>query len=280
MIKKYDIAIAYRIYPKISKVPPVYPDDKYKLSELCLASLVKSLGDLKVKWFVILDDCPPEYHAMFQKYLIDEDTDYIPTKVKNNGKTFGMQMDLLLNQNFSEKIYFAEDDYFYLNDSFKELTDAIDEPGFDFISPYDHPSLYTSEYHNRKNFIKFTGKRHWRSCGSTTMTFLTTKKTLRKTESVFRTYIHKNYDNSLWMTLTRENVNNPFRFIKLLRKDSHTLKVFVKAWIYTPFRVIFGKKYSLFTPIPSMAQHLDNKCMALGIDWIVKFEEGKSWLIK
>jgi hypothetical protein len=82
------------------------------------------------------------------------------------------------------------------------------------------------------------------------------------------------------MTLTRDNVNNPFRFFKLLGKDSHTLKIFAKAWIYTSLRVIFGKKYSLFTPIPSMAQHLDNQCMAPGIDWNVKFEEGKSWLIK
>jgi len=42
----------------------------------------------------------PEYHLMFQKYLLEEDTDYIHTKVKSNGKTFGMQMDLLLKTGF------------------------------------------------------------------------------------------------------------------------------------------------------------------------------------
>ncbi|MBX3042768.1 MAG: glycosyltransferase family 2 protein [Candidatus Kapabacteria bacterium] len=280
MNKEYDLAIAYRIYPKISKVPPIYPDDKFKLSELCLASLVKSLGNLSVKWFVILDDCPKEYKTMFEKYLNKYDTDYIETQVKSNGATFGMQMDLLLSQNHCDVIYFAEDDYFYLPDTFHELMSALNTTGIDFISPYDHLDLYTNEFHNRKYFVKFIGKRHWRSCGSTTMTFLTTKKALKSAEKVFRSYVRKNYDSSLWLTLTHENVNSPLRFMKLLIKDNQTLRIFAKAWIYTPLQVIFGKKYQLFTPIPSIAQHLDNQCMAPGIDWNSKFKEGHQWLIK
>ncbi len=136
--------------------------------------------------------------------------------------------------------------------------------GFRFIRPYDHLDLYRSEFHNRKYYIKFSVK----DIGVVRLDnkdIFNYKKNFKKTESVFRTYIHKNYDSSLWMTLTRDNVNNPFRFFKLLGKDSHTLKIFAKAWIYTSLRVIFGKKYSLFTPIPSMAQHLDNQCMAPGM---------------
>ena len=44
-----DLAIAYRIYPGISKIPPIYSDDKFKLSELCLRSFKQSLGGLRVK---------------------------------------------------------------------------------------------------------------------------------------------------------------------------------------------------------------------------------------
>lgn len=280
LTEKYDVAIAYRIYPKISKVPPVYPDDKYKLSELCLASLVKSLSRIRAKWFIILDNCPNEYRKMFEKYLSETDTDYIETQVQNNGRTFGMQMDLLLEQNFSNIIYFAEDDYFYLPDTFQEMISAIQRPDFDFVSPYDHLDSYTREFHNLPYYIKFDGKRHWRSAGSTTMTFLTTKDKLKKTEKVFRTYIRKNYDSSLWMTLTRNKIANPFRFLYLLSKDHETLKIYAKAWIYTPLKTLFGKKYTLYTPIPSIAQHLDNKCLAPGIDWDNKFNEGKQWLIK
>ena len=280
MTEKYDLAIAYRIYPKISKVPPVYPDDKYKLSELCLASLVKSLSGIRAKWYVILDNCPAEYLEMFRKYLPKNDTDYIETQVQSNGTTFGMQMDLLLEQNHSEIIYFAEDDYFYLPDTFCELIEAIKRPDFNFISPYDHLDLYSSEFHNRPYLVKHFEKRHWRSCGSTTMTFLTTKEILKKTEKVFRTYIHGNYDSSLWMTLTRDNVTNPLRFFNLLGKDPQVIKIFAKAWIYTPVQALIGRKYSLYTPIPSIAQHLDNQCMAPGIDWDLKFNEGKQWLIK
>jgi hypothetical protein len=275
----YDVAICYRIYPKISKIPPIYPDDKFKLSELCLASLVKSLDGIKAKWFVILDNCPPEYREMFGKYL-NSDAEYIETNVQNNGKTFGMQMDILLNQNYSDKIYFAEDDYFYIPGNFLKMLKAIEQPDFDFITPYDHLDYYHLEFHNRKYYIKFIEGNHWRSCGSTTMTFLTTKLMLSRTESTFRTYIRKNYDSSLWMTLTRDNVNSPFRFFKLIGKEKLALKIFAKAWIYTPLQTLFGKKYKLYTPVPSFAQHLDNQCMAPGIDWDKKFEEGKQWLIK
>lgn len=280
MTENYELAIAYRIYPKISKVPPIYADDKYKLSEFCLASLIKSLGDTKAKWYVILDDCPTQYRQMFEKYLNLKDVDFIETSVKSNGATFGMQMDLLLNQDYSENIYFAEDDYFYLPDTFSELLEAITHLDCDFISPYDHLDLYTKCFHNRNYYIKFHGKRHWRSSASTTMTFLTTKKLLKNTESVFRTYIRNNYDSSLWMALTGENVASPFRFIHLMKQDSLALKIFAKAWIYTPLQILFGKKYKLFTPIPSIAQHLDNQCMAPGIDWNEKFKEGIRWLIK
>ena len=42
----YDLAVAYRIYPGVSKVPPVFSQDKLKLAEFCLKSFKDSLGDL------------------------------------------------------------------------------------------------------------------------------------------------------------------------------------------------------------------------------------------
>jgi hypothetical protein len=44
-----DLAIAYWIYPGVSKVSAVFADDKLTLSTLCLQSFKKALGPLKVK---------------------------------------------------------------------------------------------------------------------------------------------------------------------------------------------------------------------------------------
>ena len=44
-MKKYDLTVAYRIYPEISRSPAVFSSDKYKLSEFCLKSFKESLGD-------------------------------------------------------------------------------------------------------------------------------------------------------------------------------------------------------------------------------------------
>ena len=62
---KYDLTVAYRIYPLISKVPAIFPDDKFKMSEICIKSFAKAIGNLKVKMFVILDNCPETYTQLF-----------------------------------------------------------------------------------------------------------------------------------------------------------------------------------------------------------------------
>ena len=61
----YDLVVAYRIYPRVSKTPPAFAHNKLALSELCLRSYAEALGDLRAKIYVLLDDCPPEYEALF-----------------------------------------------------------------------------------------------------------------------------------------------------------------------------------------------------------------------
>ena len=71
----YDLAIAYRIYPKMATPAQGLPfsDDKLKLSEVCLQSFKKSLGNLRVKLWVLLDGCPNEYADLFKKYFGDDE---------------------------------------------------------------------------------------------------------------------------------------------------------------------------------------------------------------
>ena len=65
--RTYDLVVAYRIFPKVSKSPPIFQNNKYKLAHLCLKSFKESLGSLKVKIYALLDNCPPNMKI----YLID-----------------------------------------------------------------------------------------------------------------------------------------------------------------------------------------------------------------
>ena len=67
MSDELKVSIVYRIYPKVSKTPPVHSKDKYKLSELCLSSFVKSLEGIDFKVWILLDACPPRILLTIQK---------------------------------------------------------------------------------------------------------------------------------------------------------------------------------------------------------------------
>src|SRR6187455_1675133 len=71
----YDLAATYRIYSKMSRnPPPIFPDNKFKLAELCFNSFKNSVEGLRVKLWVILNDCPPEYEAMVRRAWGDDFT--------------------------------------------------------------------------------------------------------------------------------------------------------------------------------------------------------------
>lgn len=256
--KNYDLSVAYRIYPRVSKVPPVFKDDKYKLSEFCLKSFKNSLGDLKAKIFVLLDGCPPEYEELFKKYFEDEDLELIKLEGVGNLATFALQIKILLEQKFSDTIYFAEDDYFYMPNQFSEMLELLKEnDDVNFVSPYDHPDDYLLKLHEHPYQVKATSSRHWRTASSTCLTFLTDKTTLKKTREVFESYTHGNHDASVWMSLTKYNMFNPFKTIKN-RKEHLYYKVIRLAWRYNRKQLLLGKKWKLWVPLPTIGIHLES----------------------
>lgn len=273
MIDKHDIAIAYRIYPGVSKVPPVYSDNKYKLSELCLKSFKRALEGVNAYLYVIFDNCPEEYHLLFDKVLDGIDKEYIDTQGIGNGATFKMQMDILLNQDKSDIIYFAEDDYFYLRYAFTKMIKLISEPEIDFITPFEHPDYYNLLFHKHKRETKVLDEILWRSGASTTMTFMTRKEKLLATQKVFETYAKNNYDGSLWSSLTKYSIRNPIKFLRTSLSSIEFLKIYAKAYLHSFSEVLFGKKYKLYFPKPSLSCHMDDQHMAPDIDWLSKFKE-------
>src|SRR5258708_1189686 len=109
----YDITIAYRIYPGVSKTPFIFPDNKLALTELGVKTIKSSLGKMRTKFFFLLDNCPSDYQKMISTYFDKEDVEFLNYPGIGNLATFGKQIEILLKQTDSDIIMFAEDDYVY-----------------------------------------------------------------------------------------------------------------------------------------------------------------------
>jgi len=274
--EKYDIAVAYRVYPKVAKPAEGLPfsEDKYLLSEICLRSFRRSLGSLRAKVWVLLDGCADEYAQLFQKYFAPEDLVLLRLPGIGNGKTFLRQIEILTEQEDAELIYFAEDDYVYRPDEFKLMVDFMrSHNDVHFVSPYDHPEYYRMALLRKPSWIRCFQDRHWRTAATTCLTFLTTRSTLRRTQWIFRTFAWRNYDWSLWMSLTKMNVFKPVGFCRWLVRDRFLVKVLIKTWLFGTPQILFGKRYNLWTPMPAIASHLDAQRLSVATDWILLMRE-------
>jgi hypothetical protein len=271
MSGKYDLAVAYRIYPRVSKIPALHADNKLALADLCLRSFRASLGNLRVKIFALLDNCPPEYESLFENYFDGGDLELIRLDGIGNQSSFQRQTELLLDQNFSDAVYFAEDDYFYRG-PFAPMLDFL--PRADFISPYDHPDYYELPLHPRAQEIYAGENQHWRTAASTCMTFLTTKQMLERTEKIFATYADGNLDVSLWMSLTKQTVRNPATLWNLFhaRKAGPFWHYARQSWRRGWRQILFGRRFELWAPIPSIATHIEKAFLAPAIDWEISFQ--------
>jgi hypothetical protein len=268
----YDLAVAYRIYPRVSKTPALFPEDKLKLANACLKSFKASLGTVRAKMFVLLDGCPPEYDRLFLDTLGSAHCELVRLNSVGNQATFSAQIDLLLNQTVSDFVYFAEDDYFYRPNQFPLMLSFLQQHAdADFVSPYDHPDYYSLQLHKRPCMVRFFGDRHWRTAASTCLTFLTRKQILKQTRSTFRTYARRNLDVSLWMSLTKHTVTNPMAILRCSRELWQTGAYAAMSWAHNWPQLIFGRRYNLWSPIPAIATHMEKSLLSPGIDWHLQF---------
>ena len=273
MHQSYDLAVAYRIYPRVSKIPAMYPEDKLRLATLCLRSFRESLGSLRVKMFVLLDGCPPEFEAIFAECFAIADLELVRLNGIGNRRTFSLQIDTLLNQHCADAVYFAEDDYFYLPGQFAAMLQFLKEnPDADFISPYDHPDYYRLPIHAEIQEARQNGVYTWRTAASTCLTFLTTKETLAHTQRIFKTYNLHNPDVCLWMSLTKQAVLNPHIIRQSFQKKMSTGAFVAISWLYGWPQILGGRKRKLWVPRPAIATHMDQSFLSPGIDWNLHFQ--------
>lgn len=270
---EYDVAVAYRIYPKPPKIPAVvYPLDKLRMSEVCLKSFKDSLGSLRVKILVILDGCDKSYEKLFTDLFNEEDLIIKHVNKIGNYATFDLQLEWLKNQDYSEWIYFAEDDYIYTPNGFSDILSFAKSKNSqpNFISPYDHPDYGSLLWHTfgETPTIIETNNRRWTSRASTTCTFLTSRKLLREVSAILEMYPRLG-DIGFWALLTKRNVIDPrfLAYLAITQKERWLIRYFIKALLYGWRHIVSSHKYTLWAPTPSLATHAETDFLAKGVDW-------------
>lgn len=269
-----DLAVAYRIYPGISKSPAYFSTDKFKLSEMCLDSFRRALGGLRVKIWALLDGCPPEYEALFRKTFKSHDLEIRSLNKIGNLATFSLQIDLLTKQTEAPYVYFAEDDYFYFPDALEKMVAFIREHrDVDFITPYDHPDSYNTSSRFERHLVRPYGDRYWRTASSTCLTFLTSRENLVRTQSMFRTYSRGNWDCPVWLALTQKfELADP----RVHWHDLFHLAIWAQTWRWGYWALLFRRRYRLWAPLPALATHMESTRLSPLINWKTVFVDSES----
>jgi hypothetical protein len=143
--------------------------------------------------------------------------------------------------------------------------------GVDFVTPYDHSDNYNL-LGDERHWIKPFGRRHWRTCTSTCLTFLARRESLLRTRALFETYRRKNDDGSIWMAITQKWGLLNFR---VYARNLVIFKLWLKTWYWGFRQILFGGPRRLWGPIPSLATHLESTCLAPLIDWETEFRRAE-----
>ncbi len=267
MALPFDIAIAWRIYPGVSKTPIIHRDSKYRLVRTSLLSFRASAAGLSISYYFILDGCPPEYEQLINEIFVGEKLTVIHTPRIGNLPTFQKQIDILLGQADAEVVYFAEDDYLYMPGEFKAMKELLaTAKDVDFVSGYAANDIFTHPIHKHKRDVRYAAGKFWMTANSTCLTFMTTRTVLAATRKIFQTYVKGNNDCALWLVLTKTHILNPFAYIRYSgnKECFGILKMAVKY----SFRYFLSRKYTLWVPLPAICTHLESGLETPGTDWI------------
>jgi hypothetical protein len=266
----FDLAVAYRIYPGVSKVPAFFSTDKFELSRMCLQSFKRALGKLRVKVWALLDGCPAEYETLFRETFQDSDLEVLNLDKIGNLASFSLQIDLLMGQTEAPYVYFAEDDYFYLPDALEKVVSFMKENrDVDFATPYDHPDSYYTSSRVERHLVRPYGDCYWRTASSTCLTFMTSRDGLVRNQSALRSYSRGNDDCAMWLSLTQKLAlaNPAIHWHNIAR-----IKIWIKMWRWGVGRVLLGRRYRLWVPLPALATHMESTGLSPLIYWQKEFK--------
>jgi hypothetical protein len=215
---------------------------------------------------------------MFKRMWNPEDLVLVRYPGVAAGTTIYEASRILREQTDAEIVYFSDDDYVYLPGQFPQAVDFLKQNAdADFVTLYDHPDLYSTDLHNITCEKRVFSGKNWSSCISTTHTFLAKRAALIETQRLFGGFFEgfKNKvspDLAMWMALTKKRVFNPIKFLRWSFTNRYWAFSVCLAWFYCWRQILFGRRYSLWTPVPSIANHMAAGYEAPGIDWPAEFQ--------
>lgn len=253
--------------------PAVFGGDKLLLSKVALDSFKAALGNLRVKIWVLLDKCPPEYEQLFTGRFAARDLVLERFPGIGNRGSLIRQFEILAGQTDAELVYLAEDDYVYLPGTFEKIVRFFRErPEVDFITPYYHRDYETLPMHRHHQFELQSAGLAWKTVKATTGTFAARGTAFRKTHQIFATMLQKVLfsemtDLGVWYALTKYDLFNPWKLLTWpLRHRFFGWSLF-SAWWVCWRQILFGPRYRLWSAVPSLCTHLSEGTFAPGHDW-------------
>lgn len=195
-----------QIYYRISDVGynKVKPD--YINNENCLKNFTNIfLNNCHIN--IIADNVSDETYNMICKYV--DKSNVTKVSVGHGAGTFNLALDEALKLNDNECIYFVENDYLHLPNSYNILKEGLDL-GFPYVTLYDHPDKYIDPSLGGNPLcaggaevtrLYKTYSKHWKITNSTTMTFASKTEYLRADEQILRRWTSGSHPNDFQMFL-------------------------------------------------------------------------------
>ena len=218
-----------------------YPKDKpdYITSYNCLKNALDRFNPVEVDWHIMCDNCCEEtmkwIYEFCDKYGVKRENVY-EVSVGHGAGTFRLVYEKSLSLPDNDVVYFLENDYLHRKDSLKALKNAFSKTTCDYATLYDHPDkyednyLYSSYYKDSRTF--YDGEFFWQKILSTTMTFASRVKTLKKDKKYF------------WKWTNTKHPYDLYIFIDLRRH--HRLMI---------------------SPIPGLSTHGERAYLSPNVDW-------------
>jgi hypothetical protein len=196
--------IIYRISDTgYNKIKPDYINN-----ENCLKNALKIFPWTEHNWSIIADNISEETNNIIQKYIPRDHIYYV--SVGYGAGTFNLALDEALKEDDNEIIYFLENDYIHLSNSFQIINEIINL-GADYGTLYLHPDKFLPPSQGGNPEVDYDGgylTRIYRGetqlyhlVNSTTMTFFSKVKTLKEDESILRKYTSETYPHDFQMFL-------------------------------------------------------------------------------
>lgn len=200
-----------KIYYRISDSG--YKKDKpdFINNENCFKNFMTVFHDYYSDVFVLADNIGEATDVMIKKYVDHKNVSY--SNIGHGAGTFNMVLDKAIEQSDDETIYFVENDYLHLPGSPEIIKEGL-SLGFPYVSLYDHPDKYLEPSLGGNPFcingaedtrVYLTSSCHWKITNSTTMTFASKTKFLKRDEIIIRKWTSGSYPDDFKMFMDLNN---------------------------------------------------------------------------